>query len=372
MKIYTIRRWDGTHPNNRIMYRLETESYTLNYDYTSNQTSNFTVTYGYKDKLDIVFGDFIYVPDYKWIGIVKEYNKDSLEITAGDIFNAYQMPVPAYSYEFYDDAAGKLMGYLSTPQDILKLDMFNWSMENTGNTGTPISFSDGDGLQVLAFHDWANKVLLNARSDLNATHKIETYGLHIWVDSITNITKNGKPDIQINMVLGVTKQRKTPFAYALDKKEHRFITDLEITDKNINYNSVILYNPNGSVHSQYYMDMVYGDVVTTKPPTNQYPLYTTGVVYDPDSTQEDPPTPLQVAAGQLPINQSNSFVFKFSQTQNYITIDDVEIGAYIEMNLIEKGAVTRTLKGSITKLEITKDQVTVTLGQDTPRLKLSL
>lgn len=372
MKIFIIRRWNEKNPNNEIRYRLESDDYTLKFDYTSNETSNFKLTYSSGTNLDIVFGDFIYVPDYKWIGVIKEYDKDSMSVTAGDILNVYQMPVVTPPHVHLTDGAGAIFGKLSNPQDVLKLDMFNWTNSVKMSTDVSLSFSDSDKLDVIEFREYAQKILLNTRADDRTTpSNVDNYGLTYWVDSISTIQTKTGSDIKINMVLGTTNNRKTPFAYNTDKKKQRFIKDLIITDKNISYNSVILYNVNGSFNSQWYLDMVFGGISQVKPSTSQYPIYTKGIIYDP-STGENPPTPAQVAAGQLPVNQSNSFSFKFSKLQGYISYEDVEIGSWIQVDIVENGSVVRTVKGSVSKLEVSKEDISVTVGQDTPRLKLSL
>lgn len=381
MLIYTIRRWNGNNPNNEITNRFDISDgdWTLNLDYSANTTSSFKVTNTGEIRESILSGDFVYVPEFQWIGMVKEYNKDSHEITVGDIFNAYQFPVAVYSDAHFNDGVGTILQYL---QDIsksgkypeLKMDMFDWSFDPTGNTSVDVSFGQSQGgMEIIEFHDFVWKMIVKMRSTTGTAPNQVVKGIRWFVDNIdtSGTTNHG---LKINMRLGVTKTAGPgKFAWSEDLDKHRFIQNLEIEDKRLTKNSVILYNDLGAVRAQYYIDMTYSGVTTNRPDSSKWPIYVGGyLVKDEDLTKEDAPTLAQIAAAQLPVNQSSNFKFDVSQYQDYIDWQDIQPGTIIEMSIVKGTLETRKIQGMVTKLEITSETMHVEVGLDKPRLTLTL
>lgn len=368
MELFIIRRWDATHPKNEITNRLEYFDYNIVYNYSSNQTSDFSIAYPYTVRKEIFQGDFLYAPDFKYIGIIKSYDPNTGKLIVGDILNAYRYPHVFPSDVVFTNPAGALIDGLNKAKNDypeLKVDMINWSSDAMLQSRTTINFgSSQQGYEVVDFWEFASKLMMQSRGT------DQTKGLRIIVD---NVVTNGPNGVQINMRLTQTNSLKTQLAYHQKESEkdyNRFITSLDVNDKVLTQNSVILYNKNGDMLSQWYLDMNTGNVSNQKPNSSQYPIYIGGHIYDTE--QKDAPSQYDVAVGQLPINQSDSFVFTVPTTQKYLNFDDVMTNTLITLSLVENDAVVRTLKGSVTTVKISQTDFEVSVGMDTPKLKLQI
>ena len=365
MLIYIISRWTSSNPITTITNRLEASDYELVFDYSSNQTSSFTISYPNSIKKDIESGDLVYIPDFKFSGVVHSYDNDTYKLTVGDILNIYQYPQALPGTVYFDDAAGTLFDNLNQFSDLvmpeMKVDMFNWSMDSMDKTDTTISFNDSSDYSIVGFWEFASKLMLKSRGT-----RTQVKGLRIVTDNITNTQKG----IQFNMRLTQTESDKTEFAYAPKEESHRFITNLEINDKMLTINSVVLFDKSGAKLSQWYLNLSDGSVSKARPPKDQYPVYIGGYIHD--TTQEDAPSELQVATGQLPVNQSDSFTFDIPMSQQYIDYNDVMVNTYIKMNVVEGTTPIRVLTGVVSSLKVTPNLMSVTAGMAKPKLKLQL
>ena len=365
MEMYIIARWDSSNPKTRITNRVDISDYELLFEYSSNQTSSFTIAYPNSVMEDINSGDLVYVPDYKFSGVVHSYDKDTYKLTVGNVLNVYQFPQALPGTVYFEDAAGALFDNLTQFSELvmpeMKVDMFNWSMDAMDKTDTTISFNDTSDYSIVDFWEFASKLILKSRGT-----RTQVKGIRIVTDGIAN-TQNG---IQFNMRLTQTEAVKTEFAYAPKEDSHRFITNLEVNDKMLTINSVILFDKNGNQLSQWYLNLSDGSVSKGRPPKDQYPVYIGGYIHDP--TQEDAPSELQVATGQLPVNQSDSFTFDIPMSQEYIDYNDVMVNTYITMKIVEGTTPIRVLTGVVSSLKVTPDLMTVTAGLAKPKLKLQL
>lgn len=371
MILYIIKRWTKDDPKNQITNRLQTIDYTLVFDYGSNSTSSITISYPNEIRKNIFEGDLVYIPDFKYAGIVKAYDNDTHKLTVGHILNIYQFPQALPNTVHFSDAIGSLYEQLSSigsgsyPE--LKTDVVTWSMDSgMSKSDTSIYFGESTGdsgdVNIVSFWEFASKIVLNSRGT-----RTQVKGVRLIAESVT--TKGPKGTL-INMRITETRAVTKRFAYDQLEEHHRFITDLEVNDKLLTQNSVILFDKKGAKLSQWYLNMDDGSVTQARPPISQYPIYIGGYTYDP--TAENAPSAASVAAGQLPVNQSDSFTFKIPLSQGYIEPEDVMANTYIELDMTERKVVTRTLKGIVSKLEITPKQMSVTVGMQKPRLKLTL
>lgn len=371
MILFIIKRWTKDNPKNEITNRLQAIDYNLIFDYSSNATSSITISYPNEIRKNIFEGDLVYIPDFKYAGIIKAYDNDTHKLTVGHILNIYQFPQALQNTVHFSDAIGSLYDQLSSissgtyPE--LKTDVVTWSMDSGMDASdTSISFgtSSGEttGINIISFWDFASKIILNSRGT-----RTQVKGIRLIAEGVTT---SGPKGALINMRITETREVEKRFAYEQFEERHRFITDLEVNDKLLTQNSVILYDTQGNKLSQWYLNMADGSVTQARPPIDQYPIYIGGHSYDP--TAEDAPSAASVAAGQLPVNQSDSFTFKIPLSQGYIEPEDVMANTYIELDMTEHKVVTRTLKGIVSKLEITPKEMSVTVGMQKPRLKLTL
>lgn len=369
MLVYIIRRWDDKNPNNQITNRFDIKDYELVIDYTSNSTSKFKIQAEHEIRSEIKASDFIYVPDFKWIGLIKEYDKSSHEIVAGDILNAYQFPYYVDPITKFADIAGWIVNQLEqskTKFPELKMDMFNWTNTTTTRAVVTMDYNNGG---IEKFRDIAQDLLLRGR----ITDTTRDLGFRIYVDNIDN-TSTAPKGLQINMAIGVTSQPSTTkFVYSEDKGRRRVVENLEIKDKQLTQTSVILYNEDGTEKGQYWLDQNYGSVIPNRPSTSMYPIYVGGyVIKETTSTDEIPPTDLQIAASQLPVNQANNFTFTISKTQGFIGLKDILPGTVISVSIVKGTDVERVLKGAISTLSVNESEYKVTVGQDRPKLVLTI
>lgn len=366
MELFIIKRWDIDHPKNEITNRLEYFDYEITFNYSSNQTTTFTVAYIHTVRRDIFQGDILYAPDFKFAGIVKSYDPSTGKIVVGDALNIYQYPQALPNMVTFNDPAGTLINQLNSvatnqyPE--MKTEMFSWVMAtDTPPSKTTINYGNGQkGMNIVEFWEFASKIMSHSRGT------DQTKGLRIYVDNVTTMNDNG---VRIVMKLANTKTTKSEFAYHMkDPNANRFIENLEVNDKVLTKNSVIIYDENGNKLSQWYLHMDTGKVDKVKPNPDQYPIYIDGYILD--TSQQDHPSELEAAVGQLPINQSDSFTFEVPMTQGYITYEDVMVNTLISMALVDGKKTTRVLRGSVTTLKVTQEKMSVSVGMEKPRLTL--
>ena len=375
MLVYTIRRWDAAHTKNEVTNRVDTSKWKIVYDWVSNTTSSFTIANPLNLRNKINPGDFLYAPDHKYVGLIKEYDEKTGELTVGHIFNAYQFPVQkVYNTMKFTSIASEIQTRLTAVNGVypgLKLDMINWTFDVQGNTDATIHFGDGnDNLNVLTWWDYASKLMVNSRGT-----NVPGTGLRVYATGITNTSDKG---IQINMKLDETATTQTDFKYDItpESKKNRVIQNLVIEDKKLTHNAVVMFDSvTGDNLGTYFLDMGSGQVVTSIPNKSQWPIYYSGYLYDQTNNQpnESKPTLLQAATAQLPVNQSDNFSFTMNATQRLVPVDSVMAGTRITINVVDdKNISQRTLVGVVSTLEVTESLITVKVGMLRPRLTLTI
>lgn len=147
---------------------------------------------------------------------------------------------------------------------------------------------------------------------------------------------------------------------------NRGVSKLSINDKQIDFNAANVKSTDGKVSQIYYLNQ--DGSVTTSLPSWITSIRATGNLYD--STQQSS-TPDQIAKSVLPTSQGANLSLTISKTSPHAPFAELGNIWTIQVHNHDPRVVSRTLKGTITQLKETSDDIEITFGFNNPHLTLT-